>query len=197
MTGKRNTQTESKIKTAFTALVQAKGFDAVTVSDLSRTAGINRGTFYMHYLDKFDLRRQLIDDAIEDLTRILTAERYPPQHVGTVIDVFRSDSIAEALRYVKGEYAFFDAVSRSGSDMQMYDQVKDSLKQLILAQASQLDAMPHDYCGIPVDYALEILVSAVASVIWLWIRRGCEEAPEDICAIIEASKTIAPIDIAR
>ena len=103
---------------------------------------------------------------------------------------------AEALRYVKREYAFFDALSRSGNDMQMYDRVKDVLKQMLLGQAARVGA-ELSYSGIPHDYALEILVSAVSSIIWLWIRRGCKEAPEQICAIIEKNKTTAPVYIIR
>ena len=103
---------------------------------------------------------------------------------------------AEALRYVKREYAFFDALSRSGNDMQMYDRVKDVLKQMLLGQAARVGA-ELSYSGIPCDYALEILVSAVSSIIWLWVRRGCKEAPEQICAIIEKNKTAAPVDIIR
>ena len=195
--GKRNTATEAKIKAAFTELMQTKGFDAMSVSAIVRIAGINRGTFYLHYLDKFDLRQQLIDDTIADLTQILITG---PDDKGrgpvSVEDCFASESIAEALRYVKREYAFFDAVSRSGNDMQMYDRVKDVLKQMLLGQASRVGA-ELSYSGIPRDYALEILVSAVSSIIWLWIRRGCKEAPEQICAIVEKNKTTAPVDIIR
>lgn len=87
-------------------------------------------------------------------------------------------------------------MSRSGNDMQMYDRVKDVLKQMLLGQASHVGAELR-YSGIPRDYALEILVSAVSSIIWLWIRRGYKETPEEICAIIEKNKTTAPIDILR
>lgn len=95
------------------------------------------------------------------------------------------------MRYVKREYAFFDALSRSGNDMQMYDRVKDVLKQMLLGQAARVGA-ELSYSGIPCDYALEILVSAVSSIIWLWVRRGCKEAPEQICAIIEKNKPPRP-----
>ncbi|WP_269085540.1 hypothetical protein [Bifidobacterium longum] len=44
------------------------------------------------------------------------------------------------MRYVKREYAFFDALSRSGNDMQMYDRVKDVLKQMLLGQAARVGA---------------------------------------------------------
>lgn len=195
--GKRNTATEAKIRAAFTELMQTKGFDDMSVSAIVRLAGINRGTFYLHYLDKFDLRQQLIDDTIADLTQILITG---PDDEGrgpvSVEDCFESESIAEALRFVKREYAFFDALSRSGNDMQMYDRVKDVLKQMLLEQAARVGA-ELSYSGIPRDYALEILVSAVSSIIWLWIRRSCKETPEQICAIIEKNKTTAPVDIIR
>src|SRR5450631_4454858 len=32
-----------------------KGFSALTVSDITKHAGINRATFYRHFRDKFDL----------------------------------------------------------------------------------------------------------------------------------------------
>ena len=209
---KRNTKTEARIKAAFTTLMQSKGFDAMTVSDIARTAGINRGTFYMHYLDKMDLRQQLVDDAIEDLTRILVTDAASPDrdrkavsldgnatapHRGKAIcDAFQSASIADALRHIRNDYAFFSVVSRSGNDMQLYDRMKEVLKRLIVAQATRFGAEPKtDYNGIPADYAMEILVSAVSSIIWLWIRRGCKESPEEICRIIEVNKTTAPVDI--
>ncbi|PWG60867.1 TetR/AcrR family transcriptional regulator [Bifidobacterium catulorum] len=183
--------------------MQAKGFDSMTVSDIARTAGINRGTFYMHYLDKMDLHQQLVDDAIEDLTRILVTDAASPganataPHRGKAIcDAFQSNSIADALRYIRDDYAFFSVVSRSGNDMQLYYRMKEVLKRLIVAQATRFGAEPKtDYNGIPADYAMEILVSAVSSIIWLWIRRGCKESPEEICRIIEVNKTTAPVDI--
>ena len=45
---KRQTQTKEILKTALIQLLQTKEFEAITVSDISRTAGVNRGTFYLH-----------------------------------------------------------------------------------------------------------------------------------------------------
>ncbi|PJM72923.1 TetR family transcriptional regulator [Bifidobacterium primatium] len=198
-TAQRQTRTEAKIRGAFIELMQEKGFEAMTVSAIVRAAGINRGTFYLHYLDKFDLKQQLIDDTIDDLTEILVGDdmRDGRRSVDDVLDILRTDAIAEALRYVKREYAFFDAISRSGSDMQMYDRFKDVLKRMLISQAKRLNLTSNTYAGIPRPYAMEILVSSVASIIWLWIRGGCKETPERICAIIERNKTMAPVDILR
>lgn len=192
----RTTKTKAKIRAAYVALLQSRGFEAMTVSAIVRTAGINRGTFYLHYVDKFDLRQQLLDDVIDDLTAIMLSGT-PATGIDNVEDIFSTESIAEALRYIKRDYAFFDAVSGSGSDMQLYDRFKDVLKRMLIMQAGRLGMPMREHGGIPRDYALEIMVSSVASIIWMWLRHGCEESPERICAIIERNKVTAPIDILK
>ncbi|HBJ52400.1 TetR/AcrR family transcriptional regulator [Bifidobacterium dentium] len=197
MVRQRQTKTEAKIKAAFTTLVKNKGFDAMTVSDLAREADINRGTFYMHYVDKFDLRDQLLDDVIADLAAILIPESDDDNEPLDVEDIIKSRNLVSAMRYLKRDYAFFDAISSSGNDMQLYERVKDVIKQLLLGQVSRLRKAPDDTPGIPREYAMEILVSSTSSILWLWLRRGCQESPETISGIIERSKSIAPVDILR
>ena len=196
MAQKRQTRTEAKIKAAYTRIVKAKGFDALTVSDLAREADINRGTFYMHYVDKFDLRQQLIDNTIDELTSILIPKDASADAL-EIGDIIRTDDIVEALRYIKRDYEFINAVSNGGTDMQLHDRIKDVIRQLLLSQVSRLRTPPSGFADFPQEYAEEILVSAVASILWLWIRRKCRESPETICDIIERNKVTAPIDILR
>ena len=196
MAQKRQTRTEAKIKAAYTRIVKAKGFDALTVSDLAREADINRGTFYMHYVDKFDLRQQLIDNTIDELTSILIPKDASADAL-EIGDIIRTDDIVEALRYIKRDYEFIDAVSNGGTDMQLHDRIKDVIRQLLLSQVSRLRTPPSGFADFPQEYAQEILVSAVTSILWLWIRRRCRESPETICDIIERNKVTAPIDILR
>jgi AcrR family transcriptional regulator len=42
-----------------------KGFSALTVSDITKHAGINRATFYRHYQDKFDLLNRYAETVFE------------------------------------------------------------------------------------------------------------------------------------
>lgn len=197
MARQRQTKTEAKIKAAFTTLVKNRGFDAMTVSDLAREADINRGTFYMHYVDKFDLRDQLLDDVIADLTSILISEPRDEDGPLDIEDIITCQSLISAMRYIKQDYAFFDAITSSGNDMQLYERVKAVIKQLLLGQVSRLRKVPDGIPGIPWEYATEILVSSTSSVLWMWLRRGCKESPETISAIIERSKSIAPVDVLR
>ena len=44
-TQKRKTTTKSDLKEALTRLLKKKDFEAISVSDIAREAGVNRGTF--------------------------------------------------------------------------------------------------------------------------------------------------------
>lgn len=200
MARKRNTGTEAKIKSAFTQLLKEKGFDAMTVSDIARIAGINRGTFYMHYMDKFDLRQQLLDNAIFDLHRILGAN--PPSissdgaQRASVLDVIAPQATLQALLYIRADAAFFDAVTQSGQNMKMYNETKKILKKLIAERAQAMGIHPSPG-GIPAEYSGEIVVSGITSIIWLWARRGFRESPEEITRYIEISKRMSPMALMR
>ena len=48
-------RTREALRGALMALIEEKGFDAISVQDITERARINRATFYLHYRDKQDL----------------------------------------------------------------------------------------------------------------------------------------------
>ena len=65
------------IREAFFALLAEVGFARMTVADICRRADINRGTFYLHYEDKFALLDALIDEALAAAPPLEGAEPGP------------------------------------------------------------------------------------------------------------------------
>lgn len=55
------------IRDAFFKLIEEKGFDAITIQDITEQAMINRSTFYRHYQDKHDLARRCLDETFSGL----------------------------------------------------------------------------------------------------------------------------------
>ncbi len=62
---RRARYTRSAIHDAFFALLEQKGFSKMTVADICREADISRGTFYLHYEDKYALLDAMIDEALD------------------------------------------------------------------------------------------------------------------------------------
>jgi len=48
-------RTREALRGALMALIEEKGFDAISVQDITERARLNRATFYLHYRDKQDL----------------------------------------------------------------------------------------------------------------------------------------------
>jgi AcrR family transcriptional regulator len=66
-TDRRITRTRRHLRDAFLALILERGYDAVTIEDITEKADLGRTTFYLHYKDKEDLLLQNLTETAEDL----------------------------------------------------------------------------------------------------------------------------------
>lgn len=55
------------IRSALAELIDEKGFNNISVTDLTQRADINRGTFYLHYVDKYDLLERIENEIIQEI----------------------------------------------------------------------------------------------------------------------------------
>ena len=63
----RVTKTRRLIKATFLELVQAKPVQKITVTELAKRAEISKGTFYLHYLDIYDLYNQTVKETVSKI----------------------------------------------------------------------------------------------------------------------------------
>ncbi|WP_042162475.1 TetR/AcrR family transcriptional regulator [Paenibacillus gorillae] len=59
----RMTNTKQSLINAFIHLVSKKDFEKITIADITKTAQVNRATFYAHFNDKFDLLDFIMGDS--------------------------------------------------------------------------------------------------------------------------------------
>lgn len=59
-------KTQESIKSAFMELMKEKPLEKISVVELARKARINKGTFYLHYADIYDLYDKMISDIMEE-----------------------------------------------------------------------------------------------------------------------------------
>lgn len=194
MKQKRKTKTKENIKKAFIKLIKEKGFDSLTVSDLAREAEINRGTFYHHFLDKYDLLDKLEMGIIEDLKEILltNSEHEETDEPGELIPY---EQILEALNYIKNDYHFIEALAGDGGDPNFILKVESVINEMIQSKLQESNNQLRSKEHLPADYAEKIFLSSVVTIIELWIEKGAHESPEQIARIITQAKQISPFDL--
>lgn len=99
---RRVVRTRQLLRDALMKLILEKGYDAVTVQDITDEANLGRATFYLHYQDKEDLLSRSLAEIYDELvTRLepldwqhLLAEQQSPsliafQHAAENRDLYR------------------------------------------------------------------------------------------------------------
>ena len=63
----RTIQTKALIKQTLLEMLKKTAFYKITVSELCKIAGINRGTFYLHYCDLWAVLEELEEEALREV----------------------------------------------------------------------------------------------------------------------------------
>lgn len=186
----RTAQTRARIKRALIELMGEKGFDALTVSDVTRRARINRGTFYLHFVDKYDMLEKLEDELISRLEQALLAS--PPEYAATAVDLFPYETILGALTLVSEDFDFVRAISGRGGDPDFSPKLKHVIEDLLDQGLARTGSTLRDDAQMPLPYARELAISHVLCIISLWLERGGTESPEQVARMVCAAKDVCP-----
>lgn len=117
-------RTRQLLERAFLEALTEKGFQAVSVQDITARAGVNRATFYAHFEDKYALLdhsiRQSFRQEIEK--RMLNACQFSTDNLRQLI-IAVCEYVSSAHEHCKPPQAHFDSL--------METQVKEQLQILI------------------------------------------------------------------
>ncbi|MFA9380847.1 MAG: TetR/AcrR family transcriptional regulator [Acetanaerobacterium sp.] len=75
-TDRRVRKTKKLLISGLTQLMEAKSVKDITVRELSDLIDINRGTFYLHYKDIFDMVNRIEDEMFDEFNKVLTRHPY-------------------------------------------------------------------------------------------------------------------------
>lgn len=166
----RQTSTKQDIRDALTQLLLTESFESISVSRLARKAGINRGTFYLHYLDKYDLMDKLKEETLADLNQLFEAEPSPVLAIQALLD------------YIKSHYNFIYAISRTHF-VDFSQAIKDFILHLVEEMPGYQEKLEELY-QIPQAYAQEVLLASSESILATWIATGAKESTQEMTQMI-------------
>ena len=71
---RRVRRTKQLIKQSLIELMHEKPFKDITVKDITERADLNRGTFYLHYVDIYDLLSKIEDETLQAIEEMMDAK---------------------------------------------------------------------------------------------------------------------------
>lgn len=186
--------TERRIKQAFIYLGNTKGLEKLTVSDVTKYAHINRSTFYAHYEDKIALTRHFEDEVLNKMHTVMESNL-----AETMINQRADDenlrtypAVIQMIQFIHQE---FDLIKVLMVDAQFYDAVKDQLRQIIDRDLFMVKGSTRMTAKLPDNYAHEIVLASILSVVQVWVHQGNPESPEEISQIIMRMLYMSPYQL--
>src|SRR5258708_37132924 len=82
MNNVRLRRTQKLLREALIELIEERGFDALTIGELTSRAMVSRAAFYRNYQDKYDLVEQIFEEIISTLQGAVAhmeTDEHPPQ----------------------------------------------------------------------------------------------------------------------
>jgi AcrR family transcriptional regulator len=143
-------------------------FEKISVAKIVAAANINRGTFYLHFDDKYAIVEQLEADIISGTDAIM--HRFAGGHT----EILTHDGILVLLSFFKDNAGAISGLLESGADLRLEAKLKNIFTQHLRFNSA----------GLPDVYAKEMIVSHFMSIILLWMKRGCTEPKEKIAALL-------------
>ena len=96
---RRIRRTKKLLKQALAQLMDEKDFKDITVKDITERADLNRGTFYLHYTDTYDILNKIEDEILKNIQNMINQN---------IEKTNASDSVIPALKPI-AEYIMENA----------------------------------------------------------------------------------------
>ena len=97
---RRVRKTKSAIKHAFIQLLKERGLENITVQDIADKADINRGTFYLHYEDKYLLLTDMEDECIDQISKFTQFSEIQGDNVEMIATLFIDKVLRNIIQHV-------------------------------------------------------------------------------------------------
>lgn len=167
----RAAQTENKIKWVFLNLLKEKDISRISVSEICKQAEIHRTTFYVHYKDVADLMEHLVAEMYQQIMGLFVEEGKG----------LRPNGFQHLFELIQQHRAFFCAYMDALGEFNLtYDRLPTELQHNIdkimpiMGYASKEELIYHQ----------TFFTAGLSAVIRRWIRRGCQESPEEMERIV-------------
>lgn len=173
-TDRRVRKTKAQLLQSLMTLMQEKDIKDISVKELSDLADINRGTFYLHYRDVYDMLSQVEDTIFQEFNEILD-KNFAPDNEAALYSV-----LEDIFTYLDANRLIGRTLLGPHGDLAFVNRMKELVKlRLLRLQDAGMPASP-DF-----DYYYAFITSGCIGLIQSWMNREDPEPPARIAALVE------------
>jgi AcrR family transcriptional regulator len=174
VTDRRIRKTRAALKQSLTELLKSKNIKDISVKELTDLADVNRGTFYLHYKDVFDLLEQSENDLLEEFK--------------TTLDSYNTDLVqGNPVIMMEGVYKLCRSNANlvsiligENGDIKFLNKLNTVIREKCLNDWSFIlkkQKLEH------FDAYYSFLVGGCLSLLQYWFSNGMKQSPKELATI--------------
>lgn len=182
---RRVLKTKKALFEAFDRLIAVKDYDKITISELARSADIDRKTFYLHYSsidEMFDDRvDNIVSDILDSVEEDMRRRAYDEAAEGHLEDI------------EPDPYIFFLGISRAVREsasvrnhvftVMPAEKLTEKLVHPLVAEIRKRGMLPTEAKGPVFDIYAASLMGGIIGAYGAWVKSGLEVPDEEISSV--------------
>ena len=174
---RRQQRTRRLLKAALISLILERGYDDLTIQDITDRADVRRATFYLHYATKDELLAQVLAAMFDELV----AQIGPTITAGDPLaDKTRMEPFLAMFEHVAAHRDLYCTLLSSGAGTRISQQIRTYLAGLLM---NTLRTQKRDLVTVPVEALAFYLAGAELGLISWWLDSDSTLSPSEMAQL--------------
>ena len=171
---RRIRKTKQQLQEGFIQLRKTKSIKDITVKELCELTDLNRGTFYLHYKDIYDLSEKMENEIILKFEEALNSS--PINDINSP-----QNMLCEIFKIIKENAAFCTCLLSNTGDMVFFNKLKIIIRDTCFKHWTELFSKPKKVETF--DYFFNFMLYGCIGIIESWLNNGLKESPEEMAQL--------------
>lgn len=173
---RRIRRTKRLLRQALAELMNEKEFKDITVKEITERADLNRGTFYFHYTDTYDLKDKIENELIDVFQESLDSYR-PTEDNHSVQEI-----AASVLGYIQENWFIIRTLFRDTTGESLRSKLMRVLEDTIYRV--QVTHIPGEN-DHERKYICRFLANGIVGMVAMWLEQEREGSLEEISRVVD------------
>jgi len=172
---RRVSRTRRQLRDALMALILEKGYNSVTIEDITQRADLGRTTFYLHYHDKDDLLLESLEAIAEDLKRQVEQMSDPELDQGKLL----VNPVAIVFRHIEENRDLYRIIVQGEANkvaLRIHDIMEKGFKNFL---NQRLKEFMHPQPQVSLDLVAGYFASAMVGFMIWWLEKELPYTPDE------------------
>jgi len=184
---RRIQRTRQSLRTALLELVKEKGYDSISIEEITERANVGRATFYLHYKDKEDLLLEEFSEMANEKAQALSeipfsAWLQPEEKTGTARENRPAPPLLIVFEHVYDNAELYYILLKSEKSSRIVERIrKISTEAIVKFVETKAETDPIQFLfKVPIEFFAAFFSGAMLSTVDWWLEEEMRHTPKEM-----------------